>query len=72
MPESIAKVKALKQRVDLDEMTELPGGKYRIYPEISQYGDIEQRWLLVYSEQAKAREYKRLLKRIEKEKEKGS
>ena len=67
VPESISELKDLKQRVGLAEMTELLDGKYRIFPVTSHYGDITQRWLLVYSEQANKREYKQLLRRVQKE-----
>ena len=38
----------------------------------SEYGEIKQRWLLVYSEQAYAREAKTMKKQIQKEKEKAN
>jgi len=49
--------------------TELPNG-YRI-TSLSDacYGDVEQRWILIHSEQAASRELKTLKKRIDKEKE---
>ena len=67
VPESIAEVKALKQSIATDEMTELADSRYRVYPVIRHYAEVEQRWLLVYSEQAFKREHKRFVKQLQKE-----
>jgi transposase len=63
VPETIAEAKRIVQGVATEEMREAGDG-YRILPLCNSYGGIKQRWLLVYSEQAYARESKQLDKRV--------
>jgi transposase len=63
VPETVGEAKAMLQAVGKEAMEELGGG-YRICPLCNTYGDIRQRWVLVYSRQAYERESKQLDKRI--------
>jgi transposase len=63
VPETLSEAKAVLQAVETEEMEEVGDG-YRISPLGNTYGGIRQRWLLVYSHQAYARESKQLDKRI--------
>ena len=69
VPESINEVKALKRSIATDEMTDVEGTTYAIHPVSGTYADIEQRWLLVYSQQAYEREKASFLKRLQNQKE---
>lgn len=66
VPETIKEAKALTGR-QTEEISwkEIEDG-YKIAPFISNYGDIKQRWLLVYSEQAYQREIKTFEKNMQK------
>jgi transposase len=67
VPERLNEVKALcEQPKEAFQWIELGSG-YQMVPITSEYGGIKQRWQLIYSEQAYAREKKTLLKRIDKE-----
>lgn len=63
VPQTLADVKRIQQGVATDAMTEMSDG-YRIFPLCSTYGDTRQRWLLVYSAQAHARESRQLDKQV--------
>lgn len=63
VPETIAETKTALQSVETEEMRKLDNG-YAIHPATSQYGGVQQRWLIVYSEQAEQRELKRLNKQV--------
>jgi transposase len=63
VPETLSEAKAVLQAVETEEMAEVGDG-YHICPLGNTYGGIRQRWLLVYSHQAYARESKQLDKRI--------
>lgn len=63
VPETIGEAKRALQSVTTEEMVQLHDG-YAIHPTTSQYGGVEQRWLVVYSEQAEQRELKQLDKRV--------
>jgi transposase len=63
VPETITEAQAALQSVATNEMTQLANG-YAIQPTTSAYGGINQRWLIVYSEQAAQRELKQLNKRV--------
>ena len=66
VPETIKEAKELVQKSECEiEWKELEKG-YKIAQHVSHYGGIEQRWLLVYSEQAYAREQKTFEKNLEK------
>lgn len=69
VPESIAEAKNLLEQKDSDfKWTEIEKG-YRYTEQKSLYGGIEQRWLLIYSEQAYKRESKTFEKKILKQEE---
>ena len=70
VPETVGEAKAVLQAVETDAMEEVRDG-YRICPLCNTYGDIRQRWLLVYSHQAYQRESKQLDKRIARAEEKA-
>lgn len=68
VPETIREAKDLTQKIDNElSWKQLPGG-YKYHSTTSKFGEIEQRWLLVFSEAAYERESATLEKRIEKEK----
>ena len=70
VPETIKEAKELvhKSSEDIDWVTQENGYRIASYP--SSYGDIKQRWLLVYSEQAYQREKKTFEKKLLKQQEK--
>lgn len=70
VPETIKEAKELvhKSSEDIDWVVQENGYSIVSYP--SNYGDIKQRWLLVYSEQAYQREKKTLEKKLLKQQEK--
>ncbi len=66
VPETLKQAKRLVAETDADDMTELSQG-YACLEVLSDYGDVAQRWLVVYSPVAAQREEKTLLKRVAKE-----
>jgi transposase len=69
VPETIAEAKHLVERPS-EALTWVSRGKgYQTSSHSSTYGGIQQRWLLVFSEQAHEREKKTLEKKIKKETE---
>lgn len=68
VPETVGEAKAILQAVATATMEDVGDG-YRICSLCNTYGDIRQRWLLVYSQQAYERESKQLDKRIVKAEE---
>jgi transposase len=70
VPETITEAKQLVEKPSEDIVwIEMEGG-YRLSRFASSYGEIDQRWLLIYSEQAYQREKKTFEKKIIKEAEK--
>ncbi|MGZ3745555.1 MAG: IS1634 family transposase [Pseudobdellovibrionaceae bacterium] len=69
VPETIAEVKRLVEKLDEEIAWVEVGNGYKTSSSHSMYGGIQQRWLLVFSEQAYHREKKTLEKKIEKEAE---
>ena len=65
VPETIGEAKRILQAATTAEMMDAGDG-YRLFPVCNTYADTRQRWLLVYSEQAYARESKQLEKRVER------
>ena len=63
VPETISEAKRVLQSIETKEMVKLDNS-YAIHPTTSQYGGIEQRWLVVYSAQAEQREMRQLDKRV--------
>jgi transposase len=70
VPETIAEARNLMEKMDEKIAWVQREGGYKTAGYQSSYGGIEQRWLLVFSEQAYQRENKTLEKRLEKEEEK--
>jgi transposase len=66
VPETLAEAKRLVAETDADEMTALPDD-YTCLEVPSDYGEVAQRWLVVYSPWAAQRAEKTLLRRVEKE-----
>ena len=66
VPETIKEAKELARKEAKEIEWKEQGAGYKISPFVSHYGEIEQRWLLVYSEQAYKREEKTLEKNIVK------
>lgn len=66
VPETIKQSKALLEKADTEIIWTLMDKGYKVAPFESNYGDVQQRWLLVYSEQAYQREKKTLDKNIKK------
>ena len=67
VPESIVEAKKLTEKMDEEISWEEREGGYKTARYRSCYGGIEQRWLLVFSEQAYEREKKTLEKKLERE-----
>ena len=68
VPETIGDAKKIISQADSDfSWIQMPDG-YRITAMQSNYGNVPQRWLLVFSQQAYEREIKTFDKKIEKEK----
>ncbi len=65
VPETLKEVTTHYQALDRDSMVELAPG-YRYSPVESEYAGVPQRWLLVYSEQAYAREIRTFCKKLAK------
>jgi transposase len=56
VPETIREARALLQRLDPAEMQPAAQGGYRYCEVDSQYGGVPERWLVIFSQQAYARE----------------
>jgi transposase len=70
VPETIVEAKQLVEKPSEDIVWVEMGGGYRLSRFASSYGEIDQRWLLIFSEQAYNREKKTFEKKILKEAEK--
>jgi transposase len=66
VPETVREARELVSKADEDISWQEGGNGYKHAAYVSHYGGIEQRWLLVYSEQAYAREKQTLEKNLEK------
>ena len=66
VPETIKDAKALVQQLDVDVKWTMLNEGYKIAPFASNYGGVQQRWLLVFSQAAFARESKTIEKNIRK------
>ena len=67
MPETITQARILVEKSDEDINWEVCEKGYKIAPFSSNYGDVEQRWLLVYSEQLHSWEKKTFDRKLEKQ-----
>lgn len=70
VPENIKQARELLAKPDEAIDWQQQANGYKISSYTSHYGDIEQRWLLVYSQQSYQKEQKTLESKLEKEKEK--
>ncbi len=68
VPQTIKEAKELMQSVDVEQMTELSKG-YKGQWHDSNYADVSQQWLIIYSEQAYKREKITFDKQIHKQSE---
>ena len=68
VPETINEAKDVVRSVSTEEMKEIDKN-YKGHSFSSSYGKVKQRWLLVYSKAAQAREEKQYRKRLQKKKE---
>lgn len=66
VPGTIEEAKQAAQEADLEAMTSLADG-YRATALHSEYGDVRQRWLLVWSEEAEQRAVDQAPKQLERE-----
>ena len=71
VPETMTAAKKLVRDIEVENMVEAEKPGYKFSEVCSNYGNVHQRWLVVYSQSAHDREYKTLLKRIDKEKGKA-
>lgn len=65
VPETIKEAKAIVSQTDTDIKWKALDKGYKVAPFTSNYGEVDQRWLLVYSEQAFQREKKTLEKKLQ-------
>ena len=65
VPETLKQCRELVEEVDIDQMQDLGDG-YRIMEIGSWYGNVRQRWVVVFSEKAKEREKKTVERRLKK------
>jgi transposase len=70
VPETISEASEVIVKSDTEYMVESQQKGYKIIEHFSQYGDVDQKWVLVFSQQAYERELKTLKKNIKKEKAK--
>ena len=68
VPETISEAKTRIQEAEIESMEPLKEG-YRAEECRSEYGDVEQRWLIVYSEEAEERARESAREKVEKEHE---
>jgi transposase len=68
VPGTINEAKELLRKPEKDFIWHAQGNGYHIAPLLSTYGGVKQRWILVYSEHAFARELKTLEKQVINEK----
>jgi len=71
VPETLKEVKEHYRQLDPAKMLPLAQG-YTYLPVFSSYGDVQQRWLIIHSEQACFRELKTLEKNLEKERDRNA
>lgn len=69
VPETITDAKEMLESVDMEKTCSTSLNGYRIFSTEMEYGGVNQRWIVVFSEKAFARERKTLEKKIRKEKE---
>ena len=68
VPERLSEAKRWVERPDEDFTWNSLGDGYKMTPLLdARYGEVSQRWVMIHSEKAAAREYKTLAKNIKKE-----
>ena len=72
VPLSIKKAKDLIKTLKAEDLKESGSNGYRHWESKVTYGGIEQRWMIVESEERKKSDLKKILNRVEKEAEKAS
>jgi len=72
VPLSIKKAKDLIKAVKVEDLKDSESKGYRYSESKVTYGGIEQRWMIVESEERKKSDLKKILNRVEKEAEKAS
>ena len=70
VPETLTGAKEVLENADMEKMRSISLNGYRIFSTEVEYGGVKQRWVVVFSEKAFARETKTLEKKIGEEKEK--
>ena len=71
VPETLKEAKQRIAELDFEAMSDCGEG-YRIKEVGSEYGDISQRWVVVYSQQARQREMKTYERNLKKRRDKGA
>jgi len=69
VPETITEAKEVLESMDTEKMHSTTLNGYHIFSTAAEYGGVKQRWVVVFSEKAFARETKTQKKKIGKEKE---
>ena len=70
VPETLSEAKEVLENADTEKMKSATLDGYHLFSTEVEYGSVKQRWIVIFSEKAFARETKTLEKRIKKEKEK--
>jgi transposase len=68
VPETITEAKEVLESIDMEKMRSTTLNGYHIFSTDAEYGGVKQRWVVVFSEKAFARETKTQKKKIGKEK----
>ena len=71
VPETLSKAKEVMEKLDGKMLRKTSIAGYQLISTIVEYGGVKQRWIVVFSEKAFARERVALEKRIEKERAKA-
>ena len=69
VPETLSEAKEVLENADTEKMRSTTLDGYRLFSTEVEYSGVKQRWIVVFSEKAFARETKTLEKKIKKEKE---
>jgi transposase len=71
VPETLNEVRKIYASLDMEQLHPLAEG-YRYLPVVSNYGGIEQRWLVIHSEQGYAREITTFEKNLSRERDRSA
>lgn len=69
VPETLSEAKEVLESIDTEKMHSTALNGYRLFSTAVEYGGVKQRWVVVFSDKAFARETKTLERKIAKEKE---